>query len=170
MSDRSNCELYSSFSLFFECDKISWLVLSNKVVHCQSLKNSLLPLCCKVMLLLCTNEAIPIISSYLETRWGSQPGWLYKNLYLCLGMSFATMQIPLSGFFFWWVVFAAPQGKESVCISHMIWSLISLDNYHNQLLYTLKYHSSWKKFVHLEYYQLMPLVRSMATLIKKDYY
>ena len=76
--------------------------------------------------------------------------------------------------FFQWVVFAAPQGKESVCISHMIWSLISSDgpagNYCDQLLHTLKYCSFWKEFVYPEYRQLMPLVRSMAMLIKKDYY
>jgi len=79
---------------------ISWLVLSNKVVRCWSLKNSLLPLCCEVMLLLYTNEAIPIVSSSSETRWGSRRGWLHKNLYLCSDMSFAMMQNPLSGFFF----------------------------------------------------------------------
>ena len=76
--------------------------------------------------------------------------------------------------FFRWVVFAAPQGKESVCISHTIWSLISSDgpagNYRDRLLHTLKYRSSRKEFVHPEYCQLMPLVRSMATLIKKDYH
>ena len=76
--------------------------------------------------------------------------------------------------FFWWIIHAAPQGKESTRISSIVWRLISSDDpadgYRDRLLRSLQFSDCWEDFVDPEYRQLMPLVESMATLIKEDYH
>ena len=76
--------------------------------------------------------------------------------------------------FFWWIIHAAPQGKESTRISSIVWRLISSDDpadgYRNRLLRSLQFSDYWEDFVDPEYRQLMPLVKSMAALIKEDYH
>lgn len=78
--------------------------------------------------------------------------------------------------FFWWLVLAAPEGKESVCINHIIWSLISSDdspgNHHHMLLTMLDCEDEkfQHDFIHPAYHQLLPLVISTVTLIRKDYH
>jgi len=76
--------------------------------------------------------------------------------------------------FFWWIIHAAPQGKESTRISRIVWCLISskdpTDGYRDRLLHMLKYSDYWEEFVDPGYLQLMPLVKSMAVLIKEDYH
>ena len=55
-----------------------------------------------------------------------------------------------------------------------MWCLISskdpTDGYRDGLLHMLKYSNYWEEFVDPEYRQLMPLVKSMAALIKEDYH
>ena len=78
--------------------------------------------------------------------------------------------------FFWWIVLAAPQGKESVCINHIVWSLISSDDSpgnHRYMLFTMLDCEDEKfqhDFIHPAYHQLLSLIISMAALIRKDYY
>ena len=76
---------------------------------------------------------------------------------------------------FWWTVLAAPRGKESVYINHIVWSLISdgsVGNHHHILLSMLdcKDEDFQNDFIHPEYDQLLPLIISMAALIREDYH
>ena len=76
--------------------------------------------------------------------------------------------------FFWWIIHAAPQGKESTHISSIVWRMISSDDpadgYRDRLLRSLQFSDCWEDFVDPGYLQLMPLVKSMAALIKEDYH
>jgi len=76
--------------------------------------------------------------------------------------------------FFWWVMFAAPQGKESVDIGFIIWSYFSLEEQiwfnRQKLLSALQYDAFRDDIVHPEYDRLFPLVKSMAKLIREDYH
>ena len=68
----------------------------------------------------------------------------------------------------YWAVFAAPEGKESVDISTVVWSIISSKegSQHPQRFSTLEDHEAQKDFVHPELHQLSPLLASMARLIR----
>ena len=76
--------------------------------------------------------------------------------------------------FFWWVMLAAPQAKESVGIGGLVWSCFSLEDqiWFNcqKLLCTLQYNEFQADFVYPGYDQLFPLMRSMVTLIEMDYH
>jgi len=76
--------------------------------------------------------------------------------------------------FLWWIVLAAPQGKELVYIDETVWKYFSSeapkDIHRQKLLYMLQNDLFRSDFVHPEYQQLLPLITSMAALIETDYY
>jgi len=78
--------------------------------------------------------------------------------------------------YFWWIVHAAPQGKESVCIDDFVWGVISngsAGGRHHLILNLLDCEDEGEfrnDYIHPEYHQLLPLIISMAALIRKDYH
>ena len=76
--------------------------------------------------------------------------------------------------FFWWIVFAAPQGKGLVYIDQMLWGSLSSQGWTRRTRYELtillKDDDPEGGFVHPEYRQLLPLVESMLNLIQSDYH
>ena len=73
--------------------------------------------------------------------------------------------------FLWWIVLAAPQGKELVGNDEILWRYISLDGpmkNHQRLLSMLQQDLFRSDFVHPEYQQVLPLITSMAILIETD--
>jgi len=76
--------------------------------------------------------------------------------------------------FFWWIVFAAPQGKGLVYIDQMLWRSLSSQGWTRRTRYELtillKDDDLEGGFVHPEYRQFLPLVKSMLNLIQSDYH
>jgi len=73
-------------------------------------------------------------------------------------------------------VLAVHQGKESVCIDYFVWDAISngsVGSQHHLLLVLLDCEDEEdfrNDYIHSEYHQLLPLIISMAALIRKHYH
>jgi len=76
--------------------------------------------------------------------------------------------------FFWWIVFAAPQGKDLIYIDEILWRSLSSQGWtrrpRHELTILLQDNDPEGGLVHPEYRQLLPLVESMLNLIQSDYH
>jgi len=76
--------------------------------------------------------------------------------------------------FFWWIVLAAPQGKDSIYIDEILWRSLSSQGWtrrtFSEFTILLEDNDPEGGLVHPEYRQLLPLIQSMLDLIQRDYH
>jgi len=90
---------------------------------------------------------------------------MIRQYYLISGTSFAMMQNLLSGFFAGGLYMLSLKEKSQRALVRLCGALSP-----RTIQRTVIVIDCWEDFVDPEYRQLMPLVKSMATLIKEDYH
>ena len=128
------------------------------------------PLFCVVILPLSINGSTPIVSSSLEMKRRGRRDWVAKKLDPCSGTSSAMMGNPLSWFSSGGLCLLLPKAKgwctSTRCLSSQGWTRRT----RYELTILLKDDDLEGGFVHPEYRQFLPLVKSMLNLIKSDYH
>jgi len=74
----------------------------------------------------------------------------------------------------YWVALAAPEGKQSVAIDVGLWNAITssrqMGDHRHRIFPIIEDNEAQNDFVHPEFHQLLPLLASMARLIRRDYH